>query len=322
MGWVRRSGAPLAAFGLLGWLLGCDANAHIRLFEPGRESPPADMDASEPGQPDTGPIAVPPNPPRMDAGQPPRDAQTSLPDRDPPRRDGGAPTPPIEGGLPGSPSDSLILRYDFTGTGDVVRDRVGDADGRLMGGAMQMSGRDYVYLDGVDDYVDMPNGILSGLHSATFVAWVSWAGGSCWQRIFDFGISDEGEDEVGMVVTSLFMTPYACGRNAMLAMCEIGKVQQEVAAEEALPMGFPYQVVLVVDGDRQTFTLYHDQRRVAEAPVQFQLGQLTDRNNWLGRSQWVQDPYFNGNYGEFRIYSRALDGEEIAGVYAEGDFPR
>jgi hypothetical protein len=283
-----RLGLCVAALGLLG----CDAEARIRLLESVENLPTRGEDAGR----------IPPPRPPPDAGAESRDA---------------APMPPPQD----SPSmDSLVLRYDFFGSGDVVPDLVGDNDARLYGGTTLNPERHFIRLDGVDDYVDIPNGVVSGLHSATFIVWLSWNGGPCWQRIFDFGVSDQGEDQAGDAVTSLFMTPRACGRETFTAMAEIGSMQYRVAAEEALPTRAALQVALVFDGDSQTFTLYRDSERVGEAPAPFALKQLTDTNNWLGRSQWDQDAYFFGAIGEFRIYSRVLTAEEIAQVRAEG-FP-
>jgi hypothetical protein len=244
--------------------------------------------------------------PRVDAAA---DAMTPEADAAEPARDGAPPETTVS---------DLVLRYDFAGTGTLVRDLVGDADAQLIGGASLSSDRDFITLDGVDDYVDLPNGVISGLHNATLIAWVAWDGGPCWQRIFDFGISDAGEDAVGNVVTSLFMTPQACGLATFTAMAELGRVQYPVSADDALPSGVAVQVALVVDTDRQTFTLYRDNMRVAQASTPFQLGELTDNNNWLGRSQWVQDRFFAGIYGEFRIYARALGDAEIATLYSLG----
>jgi hypothetical protein len=299
-----------------GWgLLGCDA-VHIRLLEPIENVTPPEMDAGgtapEPDipEPEAGSEAPgagsssedPPEPPnRADSGEPPGvDA------------DAGSPPMPLE--------DALVLQYDFSGDGEVVHDLVGDRDARLHGGATRSDDLRYIELDGVDGYVDIPNGVVSGLHSATFIVWLAWNGGPCWQRIFDFGVSDQGEDAVGNAATSLFMTPMACGRETFTAMAEIGRVQYPVASDEALRPG-SLQVALVVDGDSQTFTLYRDTQLVAEAATSFQLSQLDDVNNWLGRSQWAQDGFFRGTIGEFRIYSRVLSAEEIAQVRAEG-FPR
>jgi len=43
------------------------------------------------------------------------------------------------------------------------------------------------------------------------------------------------------------------------------------------------------------------------------LGSTT--NNWLGRSQYTSDAYFNGSMDDFRIYNKALTGTQIAEIY-------
>jgi len=37
-------------------------------------------------------------------------------------------------------------------------------------------------------------------------------------------------------------------------------------------------------------------------------------NNWIGRSQFAVDPFFDGFIDDFRIYSRALSATEIAAL--------
>lgn len=301
----------------------CDADAHLRLFEPRGDAATDAMVA-----PDDGGHSL------TDAGKAPRDASTLPPFAGHGGSGGtggrGGHGGRMDSGVTGNGADSdgsspeltisdLVLRYDFSGTGTTVRDRIGNADAKLIGGLTLASDRDFITLDGVDDYVDMPNGIISGLHNATIIAWVAWDGGACWQRVFDFGLSDAGEGQVGSVVTSLFMTPQACGaQSAFTAMAELGRVQYPVSADQALPTGYTFQVALAVDTDAQTFTLYRDNMRVAQTSTPFQLGELTDNNNWLGRSQWIQDRFFSGIIGEFRIYSRALGEDEIATLYSLG----
>jgi hypothetical protein len=38
--------------------------------------------------------------------------------------------------------------------------------------------------------------------------------------------------------------------------------------------------------------------------------------NWIGRSQYPADPYFNGKIDDFRIYHGALSAAEIAALAA------
>ena len=38
-------------------------------------------------------------------------------------------------------------------------------------------------------------------------------------------------------------------------------------------------------------------------------------NNWIGRSQFTADPYFNGQIDELRIYASALTAGQITTIY-------
>ena len=44
-----------------------------------------------------------------------------------------------------------------------------------------------VQLSGNGEYVDLPDGIVSGLHDFTVSAWVNPSANSAWSRVFDFG---------------------------------------------------------------------------------------------------------------------------------------
>ncbi len=48
------------------------------------------------------------------------------------------------------------------------------------------------------------------------------------------------------------------------------------------------------------------------------LSAILDTNDWLGRSQYSDDPYFGGRYDEFRIYRGLLSDADVAADYAAG----
>jgi hypothetical protein len=48
------------------------------------------------------------------------------------------------------------------------------------------------------------------------------------------------------------------------------------------------------------------------------LSRLTDVNNWLGRSQWQPDPFFNGQFDEFRVWEGVLTPDKIANHFTAG----
>ncbi|HEV8247369.1 MAG TPA: LamG-like jellyroll fold domain-containing protein [Polyangiaceae bacterium] len=227
------------------------------------------------------------------------------------------------GGAPGTSVAHLIHRYSFDGEGSRVVDSVGSADGNLMGGSV-LDGAGHVTLDGSDDYVNLPNGLISGLSDVTLVAWLSWNGGRvCWQRVFDFGSSDAGEDHVGNATSSLFATPLRCPGTGPAAAFETKEgIVSSVDSDTPFPVLNVSLFAVVVDSKAGQLRLYAAGEPLGTAkPVS--LSQLSGENDWLGRSQWVQDPYLRATYDEFRIYDVALGNAELAALEAAGpDAPR
>ena len=215
------------------------------------------------------------------------------------------------------PSVGLVLRYDFEGTGTVVTDRVGTADAHLLGGAM-LDGAGGVELDGADDHVDLPNGVLSRNQSVTIVAWLTWHGGVCWQRIFDFGSNDGGEGRVGDGLPSLYHTATNCIDETYFASVELGTLRHDVFSSEPFPSEQLAQAALSFDGVSQTLSIYVDGVRVGGEQAAFELAEIDDLNVWLGQSQWVQDRNLRARYDELRIYDYALSDAELAAAYARG----
>ena len=101
---------------------------------------------------------------------------------------------------------ALIHRYSFTAN---ANDSVGTAHGVLRGNASISGGA--VVLDGVNSYVDFPNGILTNFTSITMEFWLTDNGSGAWSRIYDFGNASAGEDFPSALVSSgttyMFLTP-------------------------------------------------------------------------------------------------------------------
>lgn len=211
----------------------------------------------------------------------------------------------------------LVHRYSFDGEGTRVVDSVAAADGSLESGAV-LDGAGHVTLDGVDDYVNLPNGLVSGLTDATLIAWLAWSGGPCWQRVFDFGSTDAGEDRVGNATSSLFLTPKRCpGTGPATSFTTIDDQFGSVDSDTAFPVLKVSTIAVVVDTTKQQLRLYAAGEPLGTGKPQ-SLARLSDENAWLGRSQWVQDTYLRGTYDEFRIYDVALGDAELAALEAAG----
>lgn len=227
---------------------------------------------------------------------------------------------------------ALVHRYDFEGTGTVVTDRVGTAHGSVKGGASlsQVGGKGAVVLGGgsAGSYVDLPNGIVSALTSATLEAWVTWGGGAAWQRIFDFGDSTNAtpEDNPANGNSYLFLTPTtdAGTGGVMRGVYSLtgGAVAAETRVEATMKLSQVLaQVALVVDSAGGKLILYMDGASVGEQAFTGELASINDVNAWLGRSQYNADPEMTGTFHDFRVYKAALTPLQIATSFAGGPDP-
>jgi hypothetical protein len=217
---------------------------------------------------------------------------------------------------------ALAHRYSFNSLGATAQDSVASADGSIVNTMVATTGA--LELAGVesDQYVDLPNGLISGFKDASFEAWVNWDGGDIWQRIFDFGNTYEGEDVQGRGSTYLFLTPSHVYGSLWLAFSLAGPEQETVVdAGMQLPAGTTSHVVAVMDDTNDTMSLYLNGSLEGSVAFTEELAAVDDMNNWLGRSQFVIDDELGGTLYEFRIYRAALTEAEIATSYAAGPNP-
>lgn len=223
---------------------------------------------------------------------------------------------------------ALIHRYRFDGSGTLVRDAVGGASGRVVGTALDGSG-DLVLAGGTSDqYVDLPNGIISILQDVTVEAWVTWTNalGVDHERIFDFGTSGNGENQQGGRPTAfLFMTP-SLDSNALphVGYSPDGSKTNRQSVDGAVgsfPVNVMTHVAVVFSGASLSMSMYIDGAQIGSSTVNGRLSALVDNNNWLGRSQFGGDAEFGGTLHEFRIYDQALSATAIARSFYLGPEP-
>jgi hypothetical protein len=220
--------------------------------------------------------------------------------------------------------EGLRNRYDFSGTGTMLCDLVEGRHGSIQGGAA-LDGSGTLGLDGVDDYVALPSGMVSRFASVTLVAWFTWRDPNtkAWSRVFDFGQTKDQDGVPGTSVAHFFFTPLdatgqdtASGTSANFSLN--GNDQAYVNGQNPLPLGVQQQIAVVFDGVAARLASYVGGNAQGQADVvnvstraTMSLRDLWDRNCWLGQSEWVQDAHMNGVYDEFRIYDRALTQAEI-----------
>jgi len=158
-----------------------------------------------------------------------------------------------------------------------------------------------------NQYVDMPDGIVSGLTDFTISAWVNPASTQVWTRLFDFG------NNTGLY---MFLTPRAgvAGTPPRFAITT-GGGEQQITGPTALPTGQWIHLAVTLAGT--VGTLYVNGQPVATNPnITLDPASLgTTTNNWIGRSQFA-DPFLNGTVDDFNIFDRALSPAEVQQLMA------
>ena len=218
----------------------------------------------------------------------------------------------------GQAETRLLHRYSFTAD---ASDSVGGQHGALLGGAVISNGQ--VVLNGTGAYVDLPNGILSGLDSVTLEVWLTDNNSGNWSRIFDFGNSSGGEDVAGTGTRYVFLSPQAGNGSLRGAITITGGGAGEQVLEWSgvrLPANTLKHVAWTADGATHTGRLYVDGLLVAEnSNMTLRPSDLgITSNNWIGRSQFSADAYLRASITEFRIYDGALTTAEVQESAAEG----
>jgi arabinan endo-1,5-alpha-L-arabinosidase len=153
-------------------------------------------------------------------------------------------------------------------------------------------------LSGSSQYISLPAGVGA---LRTFAGWVKWGGGTAWQRIFDFGT---GTNSYAM------LTPKASnGRLRFEITPKIGEARQ-LDAPYALPTNVWTHVAVTLDG-RQAVMFVNGQAVAANSSVNLLPADVLGSANYLGRSQFANDSYFQGQMDSVQIASRTLPLEQI-----------
>ncbi|HOM60274.1 MAG TPA: cellulase family glycosylhydrolase [Anaerohalosphaeraceae bacterium] len=204
------------------------------------------------------------------------------------------------------------LKFDETG-GTTAYDATGYGwHGTLVNGPLRTSGKfgNAVSLDGVNDYISLPTGIVSGLTDFTIATWVYLNTIDNWSRVFDFGTGTG---------VNMFLTP----RNGVTGTVRFAITtggaggEQQINGIAALPTGVWTHVAVTISGGAGILYINGAEvgRNNSMSLTPDSLGDTTQ--NYIGRSQYAADPYLNGCVDEFRIYANALDAAAISLLYAE-----
>jgi hypothetical protein len=198
------------------------------------------------------------------------------------------------------------LRFD-EGSGSSAVDSSGNGHSATLspGGATWAAGRrgHAVALDGSTGYVSLQPDIMAGIGDFSITARVYWNAARNGERVFDLGSG-----------TGHYMMLTPCTRTGVLrfAMTVNGPSgEKTIDAASPLPVGQWVHVAVTLSG--RLATLYVDGVAVGSNPDMFLAPfRLQDTSrSWIGRSQFANDPLFNGLVDDFCIYRGALEADEV-----------
>ncbi|MCU0797181.1 MAG: glycosyl hydrolase, partial [Akkermansiaceae bacterium] len=161
-------------------------------------------------------------------------------------------------------------------------------------------------LNGSSDHLELPPGLINS-NAMTFAAWVRWDGGAANQRIFDFGNDTE---------QFFFLSPSSGGQLRLGLRNNSGSTKS--IATNALPFGTWQHVAVTVQGSAAKIFV-NGSLQAQGSLVDPALSSTT--RNYLGKSQWADDPLFDGRLDEVVILDSALPDSEIANLMSGVDSP-
>jgi autotransporter-associated beta strand protein len=226
-------------------------------------------------------------------------------------------TGPVVRAIPDSNSRVAQLRFDET-SGTSASDSTGHGwNGALLNGAgwgvgkfnnamrLSMSG---------SQYATLPFGIVNGMTDCTISVWIKPASLSSWMRIFDFGTSTSNY---------MFLTPQGGSGNRV----HFGIVTPSISSEQyiesssSISAGVWTHLAVTISGSTGTLYVNGVASGTNNAMTVNPASLGNTFQNYLGKSQWSTDPYYDGLIDEFQIFGRALSSSEVAALAAPPSAP-
>jgi hypothetical protein len=212
------------------------------------------------------------------------------------------------GGVWGLDSDidaNLIAYYPFDGD---ARDESGlDHHGTVFGATLTNDrngnpNRAYLF-DGINDYIDLGDWSNGGAMSFSF--WARWDAYHNYSRILDLG---NGSSSNNIVVSQ------RQSNNELFFSLYLGSSETRMWVSTITPSQWDF-FTATVDASG-IMSLYKNGQPIAQKEDGVTPNILLRTQQFIARSNFSQDGYFEGAVDEVRIYGRALTAEEVVALFS------
>jgi uncharacterized protein len=180
--------------------------------------------------------------------------------------------------------------------------------GTLINGPAWVSGHfsNALQFDGTNDYVDIPDGFDNFQAGVTINVWAYPTAAKNYARFVDFGNGTANDNIIfGRVSTD----------NDLFAEVWVGNSNGgRVTATGAISLNTWQMFTMTVDSAGNT-KIYKNAALIQEGNTGIPQ-YITRTNNYIGRSNWSADAYYQGKMDNLRIYSYPLDQAAITALYS------
>lgn len=204
-----------------------------------------------------------------------------------------------------------VHRYSFNDAQNPGLDSIGGATATLVNGATVAGGvlnlansGTLASSDPSGQYANLPiGGTIAGLTNSTFETWTQFRGGNNWQRAFDIG---DNTNEY------IFLSPRSGNGTARFEVKDNAS-NTRITESFLASTNSEHHFVGVINASAGQMEFYIDGALVATNSLNGFTPQAIGAtiNNWLGRSQFGGDAYYNGTINEFRVYNTALTAAQV-----------
>ncbi|MDE3067321.1 MAG: hypothetical protein KGJ60_07185 [Verrucomicrobiota bacterium] len=168
-----------------------------------------------------------------------------------------------------------------------------------------------VNLDGVDGYIQLPNGYADFTNGLTMAVWAyPTSSGKSWARFFGLGN--------GAASDNILFGRQGISDNVAFQVYQGSAAGSQVVANNALSLDQWQQLTATLDGAGNV-TIYKNGAAVATGTTAVP-NALTRTQCYVGKSDWVFDGYYQGELDDVRIYNRVLSPAAIQAL-ANGGGP-
>jgi hypothetical protein len=191
-------------------------------------------------------------------------------------------------------------------------------NGVTLGGGGPVSGSAAAQFDGTDDHVTLPTMDASFSSGFTFTVWARPTAAGTWTRFFDIG--------TGSGAHNVYLSRYSTGTTIEFGVYNggSGTTYKYVRASNAITLNEWHHYAATIDS-AGVATIYKDGVAMTISagstgyPTIGVPSTATRTSNFVGRSNWTGDSYYQGKMYDARIYNRCLCPTEILKMYEGGE---